>query len=105
MYSCEFVLILFIWLFLEEQKEDVEPLAEEQELTEVQQKEEGEEIEGMETPPGDWWTIVYSFDEVVQMIDNLPRKHKAGMKGVAKKGVKAGKKRGGKVSDLFIIFL
>ena len=53
----------------------------------------------METPPGNWWQRVFSYDEAVEKIDNLPRQHRGGMKSVAKKGRKRGKK-GGKVSKL-----
>ena len=70
----------------------------------VQEKEGGkeieiEEVEEMETPPGDWRERVYSYDDVVELIDNFPRQYRGGMKSLAKKVGKGGKK-GGKVSEI-----
>ena len=53
----------------------------------------------METPPGDWWQRVFSYDDAVEKIYSLPRQHRGGMKSVARKGGKGGKK-GGKVIKL-----
>ena len=36
----------------------------------------------METPPGDWWQRVYSYDEAVEKIDTLPRQYRGGLKSV-----------------------
>ena len=55
----------------------------------------------METPPVDWWQRVFSYDEAVEKIDSCPRQHRGGMKSVARKGGKEGKK-GGKVSKLIL---
>ena len=53
----------------------------------------------METPPGDWWQRVYSYDEAVEKVDTLPRQYRRGLKSVARKGGKGGKK-GRKVSKI-----
>ena len=53
----------------------------------------------METPPGDWWQRVFSYDEAVEKIDTLPRQHRGGLKSVARRGGKGGNKHA-KVSKL-----
>ena len=53
----------------------------------------------METPPGDWWQKVYSYDETVKKIYTLPRQYRGGLNSVARKGGK-GEKKGGKVSKI-----
>ena len=82
-------------MLLEEQEKEADPV-------ERDVEEEGEVIEiekDMETPPGDWWQRVYSYDEAVKKIDTLPRQYRGGLKSVARKGGKGGKK-GGKVSKI-----
>ena len=85
------------YLFLEEQEQE-----EEADPVQRDVQEEGEVIEiqeEMETPSGDWWQRIFSYDEAVEKIDTLPRQHRGGLKSVARKGGKGGKK-GGKVSKL-----
>ena len=87
-------------LFSKEEEEQEEnpvegDVQEEGEVIEIQN------IEEMETAPGDWWQRVFSYDEAVEKIDSLPRQHRGGMKSVARKGGKGGKK-GGKVSKLIL---
>ena len=85
------------YLLLEEQEQEADPverdIKEEKEVIEIQEE--------METPPGDWWQRVFSYDEAVEKIDTLPRQHTGGLKSVARKGGKGGKK-GGKVSKLIL---
>ena len=92
---CKYERYLFSFLLLEEQEKEADPV-------ERDVQEEGEVIEieeDMETQPGDWWQRVYSYDEVVEKIDTLPRQYRGGLKSVARKGGKGGKK-GGKVSKI-----
>ena len=81
------------YLFLEEQEQEADPVQrdvqEEGEVIEIQEE--------METPPGDWWQRIFSYDEAVEKIDTLPRQHRGGLKSVARKGGK-----GGKVSKLIL---
>ena len=89
-------------MLLEEQEEEEEE--EEADPVERDVQVEGEVIEiqeEMETPPGDWWQRVFSYDEAVEKIDTLPRQHRGGLKSVARKVGKGGKK-GGKVSKLIL---
>ena len=87
----------FLFCFLEEQEQEKEADPVERDV-----QEEGEVIEieeYMETPPGDWWQRVYSYDEAVEKVDTLPRQYRRGLKSVARKGGKRGKK-GRKVSKI-----
>ena len=81
------------FLLLEEEKEE-EPVQ-----RDVQEGEVIEIEQDMETPPGDWWQRVYSYDEAVEKIHTLPRQYRGGLKSLARKGGKGGKK-GGKVSNI-----
>ena len=86
-------------MLLEEQEQEQEA-----DRVETDVQEEGEVIEiqeEMKTPPGDWWQRVFSYDEAVEKIDTLPRQHRGGLKSVAKKGGKGGKKCG-KVCKLIV---
>ena len=79
--------ILPVFYFLldgQENKEEAHPV-------ETYVQEEGKVIEiqeEMETPPGDWWQKVFSYDEAVEKIDTLPRQHRGGLKSVARRGGK-----------------
>ena len=92
--------IHFLFCFLEEQEQEKEADPIERDV-----QEEGEVIEieeYMETPPGDWWQRVYSYDEAVEKVDTLPRQYsydeavekvdtlprqyRRGLKSVARKG-------------------
>ena len=60
--SCKYKHYLFSFLLLEKQEKEVNPV-------ERDVEEEGEVIEiekDMETPPGDWWQRVYSYDEALK---------------------------------------
>ena len=84
-------------MFLEEQEQEADPVQrdvqEEGEVIEIQEE--------METPPGDWWQRIFSYDEAVEKIDTLPRQRRGGLKSVARKGGKGGKK-GGQVSKFIL---
>ena len=85
--------------------EDVEQQPEEEEEEEGEGEEE-EETE-LRAPLGDWWARIYTYDEVIELLDELlPKKHKKGMKGLLTKGAKKGKGKGrkGKVSNFCIFF-
>ena len=89
--------VFYLLLKEQEQEEEADPV-------ERNVQEEGEVIEiqeEMETPPGDWWQRVFSYDEAVEKIDTLPRQHREELKSVPRKGGKGGKK-GGKVSKLIL---
>ena len=82
------------YLLEEEEADPVErDVEEEGEVREIQEE--------METPPGDWWQRIFSYDKAVEKIDTLPRQHRGGLKSVARKEGKGGKK-GGKVSKLIL---
>ena len=97
MNSCEYECYPFSFLLLKEQEKEADPV-------ERDVQEEGEVIEieeDMETPPGDWWQRVYSYDEAVEKIDTLPRQYRGGLKSVGRKGGKGGKKgvKGSKINN------
>ena len=85
----------FLFLLLDEEQKEEYPVQ-----RDVQEEGEVIEIEQyMETPPGEWWQRVYSYDEAVEKIHTLPRQYRGGWKSLARKGGKGGKK-GGKVSNI-----
>ena len=89
----------FLFCFLEKQEQEQEKEAD---PVERDIQEEGEVIEieeYMETPLGDWWQRVYSYDKAVEKVDSLPRQYRRGLKSIARKGGKGGKK-GRKVSKI-----
>ena len=76
--------IFYFLLEEQENKEETHPV-------ERYVQEEGKVIEiqeEMETPPGDWWQRVFSYDEAVEKIDTLPRQHRGGLKSVSRRGGK-----------------
>ena len=86
--------------------EDVEQQPEEEEGEGDIEEEEEEQTE-LRAPLGDWWARIYTYDEVIELLDELlPKKHKKGMKGLLTKGAKKGKGKGrkGKVSNFSIFF-
>ena len=89
-----------------EEEEDVRIIEEEQQKEKRGEGQEGEDVEMIEkaqelelmAPPGDWWGTLYTFDQVKEMIDELPKKYKVGMKQIGRKGRgQSSKKKGGKV--------
>ena len=84
----------------DEEEEDVQIIQEEQQKEKTGEGQEGEDIEIMEdpereeeaqelelmAPPGDWWGTLYTLDQVKEMIDELPKKYKVGMKQIGRKG-------------------
>ena len=103
-----------------EEEEDVQIIQEEQQKEKTGEGEEGEDVEIIEdpereeeaqelelmAPPGDWWGTLYTFDQVKQMIDEIPKKYKVGMKQIGRKGKgQSSKKKGGKVIIFKIVKL
>ena len=94
-----------------EEEEDVQIIQEEQQKEKTGEGQQGEDVEIIEdpereeaqelelmAPPGDWWGTLYTFDQVKEMIDELPKKYKVGMKQIGRKGKgQSSKKKGGKV--------
>ena len=57
-------------------------------------------------PPGDWWGTLYTFDQVKEMIEELPKKYRFGMKQIGRKGKgQSSKKKEGKVIIFKIVKL
>ena len=100
MYSCEFALITFFSFghrragrrrrrqVKVKKKKMVQIIQEEQQKEKTGEGQEGEDVEIIEdpereeeaqelelmAPPGDWWGTLYTFDQVKEMIDELPKK-------------------------------
>ena len=69
--------ILYLLIEEKEQEQEADPVE-----RDVQEGEVIEIQEEMETPPGDWWQRMFSYDEAVEKIDTLPRQHRVGLKSV-----------------------
>ena len=94
-----------------EEQEDVQIIGEEQEkektgegeeqedvqiIEDSERQEEGQELE-LRAPPEDRWGTLYTFDQVKEMIDELPKQYKVGMKQIGRKAKGQSSKKKGKV--------